>query len=106
MSSPIQDSKAALRRQVRQRLSEMPEASRAEAASQARALLDKQPLWKAAPSILFYAPLPDELDLWPLLANALAAGKLAALPRFKSPIQGYVPCQVRDLAHDIQVGHF
>jgi 5-formyltetrahydrofolate cyclo-ligase len=43
-------------------------------------LLLETPFWQRATAILFYAPLPDELDVWPAMLAALAAGKQAALP--------------------------
>ena len=42
---------------------------------------------RTAKAILFYAPLPEELDIWRLLEDSLAAGKTVALPRFQ-PEQG------------------
>jgi len=44
-------------------------------------------------SILVYAPLPEELDVWPLLMVALAAGKTVSLPRFDAEQKNYVACQ-------------
>src|SRR5205085_6670296 len=32
--------------------------------------------------VLFFAPLPEELDVWPLLGEALRSGKRVFLPRF------------------------
>ena len=52
--------------------------------AQIRDRLKEQAIWKNAGSVLFFAPLPDELDVWPLLEDALAGGKIAALPRFDS----------------------
>ena len=79
---------------------------RAAASGQACALLELQPLWKNASLIFFYAPLPEELDIWPLLRDSIAAGKTIALPRFDSITQRYVACQIQDLAHDISHGQF
>ena len=63
-------------------------------------------LWHEAQSILFYAPMVGELDVWPLLEQALAAGKTAALPRWEAATKAYVACQVRDPVQDVRTGHY
>ena len=102
----IQDSKLALRRQVREQLKALTEAQRAEASAKARALLAVQARWQNAQSILLFAPLPDEPDLWPLIAEALHAGKLVALPRFDPATKKYLVCQIRNPAEDLVSGQF
>ena len=106
MQNPIREAKRRLRDQVRAALRQIPAPERATASAQARALLKAQAQWRAAESILFYAPMPDELDVWPLLAEALAAGKRVALPRFVAAAQGYEACRVLDPAADLELGHF
>ncbi len=98
--------KTALRRQVQARLKEMTPAERVAASARARSLLVSQRRWQEARTILFFAPLPEEIDLWPLLAESLSAGKEAALPRFDAQSKKYIPCQVRRLADDIKTGRF
>jgi 5-formyltetrahydrofolate cyclo-ligase len=82
MTAHIQDAKATVRRRVRQDLKAMTEAQRAGASAQARALLAAQAHWREAQAILFFAPSPEELNVWPLLGEALRAGKKVFLPRF------------------------
>jgi len=96
MQPTFQDAKAALRRQIREKLNAMSGSSRAEASAKARLILEDQPIWKSAKSVLFYAPLPEELDVWPLLERALAAGKVVALPRFIMESEPYIACQISD----------
>jgi 5-formyltetrahydrofolate cyclo-ligase len=102
----VQQVKRALRAQVRARLSQLGETARAAASAQARTRLAAQPLWQAARTVLFFAPLPDELDVWPLLAEALAAGKHVALPRFSPLSQQYEACAILDPAVDLEPGRF
>jgi 5-formyltetrahydrofolate cyclo-ligase len=76
------------------------------ASEQACSLLEKQTVWKNAATIFFYAPLPEELDIWPLVRDSVAAGKTAALPRFDPTTQRYVACQVQDISKDLSHGQF
>jgi 5-formyltetrahydrofolate cyclo-ligase len=102
----ITESKTALRQQIRARLKALTPEQRAAASEQACALLEQQAVWKKAQLIFFYAPLPEELNIWPLLRDSLAVGKTVALPRFDPATQRYVACQVADLAKDLNDGQF
>jgi len=104
MTSP--DAKAALRSDLRARLADVPPGERAAESLAAQAILRGQAVWQKAASVLFYAPLPDELDLWPMLSEALAAGKLAALPRFDQGLNGYRPFIVRNPLTDLSKGRY
>ncbi len=106
MGPEIQNSKRVLRGQIREKLSAITEEQRASASAQARTLLASQPRWQAAQSVLFFAPLPGELDVWPLLSEALAANKAVALPRFVAETNSYVACAVRGSAQDLKTGQF
>jgi 5-formyltetrahydrofolate cyclo-ligase len=102
----IQESKTELRRSMRARLKGMTPEQRAEASQKARALLEQQSVWKNANLIFFYAPMGEELDIWPLLRDSLAAGKVVALPRFDPATKRYIACQVEDLSRDLGEGNF
>jgi len=106
MQNTIREAKQALRSQVGARLKQMEPGERAAASDRARALLAAQALWKTAQWVLFFAPLPEELDVWPLLTEALSAGKRVALPRFVAETKTYEACQILDPQVDLQVGHF
>ncbi len=56
--------------------------------------------------VLFYAPLPEELDVWQLATKTLAAGKMVALPRFDSAKGTYVACRIQNLTSDLESGRF
>ena len=98
--------KLALRHQVRQKLEVLPKPTQAAASAQACALLRQQKLWNEARAILFYSPLTNELDISPLLTEALAAGKTIALPRFIAEKKLYAACEIHDPARDLEAGHF
>lgn len=102
----MQEAKRALREQVRARLKGLGPAERAAASAEVRGRLAAQLLWQSAQSILFFAPLPEELDVWPLLTEALSAGKHVALPRFAAESRAYEAFTVQDLATDLQAGRF
>jgi len=46
----------------------------------------------------------DEIDVLPLIENALAENKIVALPRFVPETSGYTAFQVRNLALDLCAG--
>ena len=106
MDLSIQKQKRALRRRMRARFKELSAAERLAASAQAAARLRAQPVWQRATGILFYAPRPDELDLWPLLHEALTSGRLVALPRFEPATQDYVCAIITNPAGDLVRGPF
>ena len=106
METTIREAKRALRNRGRAGLSRMGPAERAAASARARALLAAQPMWQMAQRVLFFSPLPGELDIWPLLTEALSAGKNVALPRFVAETSTYETCPIQDPESDLQMGHF
>ncbi len=54
----------------------------------------------------FYAPLPGEMDLTPLLTETLAAGKTAALPGYVMESGSYDAFVISDLKGDCAPGRF
>jgi 5-formyltetrahydrofolate cyclo-ligase len=98
--------KAALRRQLRQRLAQLTPAAREAAAHRVCARLRAERSWQAARHILFYAALPDELDLQSLLAEALVEGKTTALPRFDPSAGSYQACRITDPRRDLRPGRY
>lgn len=106
MQPDIQAAKAALRKQIRGARQKISPAARGALSAQIRDQLKEQAIWKNAGSVLFFAPLPDEPDLWPLLGETLAAGKTVALPRFDSTNNDYLACRVRNPQAEITPGQF
>jgi 5-formyltetrahydrofolate cyclo-ligase len=98
--------KTKLRDEIRARLKTITPGQRASDSAKACSLLEAQPVWKTAQSILFFAPLPNELDLWPLLCDSVAAGKTVSLPRFDAKSKRYLACQVQNADGDIVSGQF
>lgn len=102
----VQELKEQLRQQVRLRLRGISAQARKEASESACSLLTRQEVWKRASSVLFYAPTAGELDLWPLLEQAIEAGKIVALPRFDARKDSYNPCRISDLHREICLGEY
>ena len=96
--------KAGLRKEIRAALEKISPAVRAVESIELCDRLEAQ--LRSAHTILFFAPLPDELDVWPLLEKFLAAGKICALPFFDSAAQTYSARRVQNLAADISIGKF
>ncbi|HYT59275.1 MAG TPA: 5-formyltetrahydrofolate cyclo-ligase [Haliangiales bacterium] len=106
MSQGIGQQKTALRQRVRSELKRLSPAGRLAASERACWRLRQEPIWREARSVLLYAPLPDEVDIGPLLTEALAAGKELALPRFDTQEQMYLARRVLHLTNDLRPGRF
>src|SRR5690349_7402752 len=90
----IGQNKAFWRGVVREQLQKLTPAERARDSHLACARLRQLEVWLEASSVLFYAPLPDELDISCLVSEALSAGKAVALPRFDSQSGTYQACPI------------
>ena len=106
MTISLANAKTALREQIRARVKSTLPAARASVAAQLCARLREQNVWRAAKSVLLFAPLPDEPDIWPLLADALAANKIVALPSFVPGTNSYTARRILDPARDLVTGKF
>jgi 5-formyltetrahydrofolate cyclo-ligase len=106
MQTTIREAKQALRSQVLAAVARMEAGERVAGSTQACALLETQAQWRTAQWVLFFAPLPEELDIWPLLTVALSAAKKVALPLFVAETRTYEVRQILDPKLDLQVGHF
>jgi 5-formyltetrahydrofolate cyclo-ligase len=102
----LAEEKEALRKMVRAALKSLSVAEKSKNSPLACARLKSQPLWQSAKSIMFYAPLADELDVWPLLLEALAGGRRVFLPRFDATKNSYAACEIRDVQTDLRTGPF
>jgi 5-formyltetrahydrofolate cyclo-ligase len=104
VTTPLNSAKAGLRQQVRERLNGMTPQQRAEASFKICSRLRQQAVWNSAGSILLFAPMLSEPDVWPLLEEALAAGKTVALPRFSAETKTYLAARIQDLERDLRRG--
>jgi len=104
MQPDIQAAKVLLRKQIRGALKDISPAVRdVESIGLCERL---EPQLRSARTILFFAPLPDEPDVWPLLEKFLAAGKICALPCFDPASQNYFARQIKNPSTDVAAGKF
>lgn len=105
MSSPA-EAKLLLRTRLRAELKAHSRASSAGTSTELCARLTASSAWQNARAVLLFFPLPSEPDIAPLLGDALAAGKLLALPRFNATAHTYEAVCVTDLVRELVVGPF
>jgi len=104
VSVPAANSKSDLRSHIRVRLEKISDAVRAVESIELCERLQAQ--IPSAHTILFFAPLPDELDVWPMLEMSLALGVNCALPFFDAEKKSYGAKLLKNLAADIVIGKF
>lgn len=106
MHPQISQEKSALRTRLRAELKKLSADQRKKFSAEARELLKQQTIWLNARSILFYAPLTGELDVWPLISEARLTGKSVTLPQF-DPAQGhYIAAEIQNAETDLMTGQF
>lgn len=106
MHVPAPQAKQVLRQEMRARLASLPVATRTAAAAALCARITAKKIWREAKSVMLFAPLSDEPDLWSLLAQGLAEEKLCALPSYVSTSGAYIARRIIDLEQDLVTGKF
>lgn len=102
----LRSQKAALRKTVLAALHALAPEVRALGSARACERLLSRPEWQQARSVLLFAPMPEELDVWPLLAAALGEGKIVGLPCYDPSNRQYFARQVCEPDRDVATGHF
>lgn len=90
--------KSALRVRIRELVRAIPADERRTLSQTLCGMMRQQTPWQCSTRILFYSALPDEPDITPLLEEAWAERKIAALPRFDLPTNSYAACIVSNRA--------
>jgi 5-formyltetrahydrofolate cyclo-ligase len=98
------EQKTALRKEINARLKEISPAVRIAESIELCTRLETQ--LQSAHTILFFAPMLDELDVWLLLQKFLEIKKVCALPFFDPATQHYSARRVCDLEADVVAGKF
>ena len=104
MDTETNELKSGLRQIIRARLEKISPAVFAVESIELRERLQSQ--MPSARTILFFAPLPDELDVWPLLELSVALGTNCALPFFDAEKKIYGARIITKLPTDIVIGKF
>lgn len=102
----IAEEKTRLRARVRSAMAGISPAARAQLSLQAVERLRAQAAWKEAASVLMFAPLGDEVDIWPMVEEAIRAGKTVALPKYEAATAQYRARHVQNLAKEVKDGRF
>ena len=102
----INSLKTELRSCLRAELKALATDARTSATAELRARISASAAWQNARAVLLFFPVPSEPDISPLLANALAAGKLLALLRFNAVTNAYEAVRVIDPVRELAIGPF
>ena len=102
----MQTQKKLVREQFRRKLRQKPPASRASDSQALCERLVRSSIWEETRSVLFFAPLPDEPNIWPAFEFILQQGLTVALPRMDISVSNYRACVIRDPSRDLVTGHF
>ncbi|MGO8764268.1 MAG: 5-formyltetrahydrofolate cyclo-ligase [Limisphaerales bacterium] len=101
-----QNSKAGLRRNISAALKHLSPAQRKADSEEIRARLKEHLFFRQSHAVLFYAPLPEEVDVWPLLEETVNRGIVVALPCFDASRRRYLSRRLKNLQVDILSGQF
>ena len=102
----MQNEKKLVREQFRRKMRGKPPAERAADSAALCERLVRSSVWEETRTVLFFAPLADEPDIWPAFHFILQQGLTVALPRMDLAGGGYQACAVRDPRRDLVTGHF
>ena len=100
----MKDQKKLIRAQFRRKLGLKPPASRASESATLCQRLIQSAIWEETRTVLFYAPLPTEPDIWPALQFILRQGLTVALPRFDPTAGCYAAAVLQDPVRDVGIG--
>ena len=98
--------KAQAREEIRRRLDGLTDAARRTASERIRRHLAALPEFQQARTVLLFAAIDDEVDTWPILADALATGKTVAIPKIDRKRRMVDARVVYDLEDDLAPGIF
>jgi 5-formyltetrahydrofolate cyclo-ligase len=100
----VKEQKKLIRSQFRGKLRQKSPASRlADSAALCERLVNSS-IWEETRTVMFFAPMPEEPDLWPALQFILHQGLTVALPRFDQAKGVYTASVVQDLSKDLVTG--
>lgn len=96
--------KKQLRRAVLAAIQTEPPEALTAASAQIRQRILQSDRWRRSRTILAFAPMAREPDIWPLIAGALADGLQIFLPRYVAADDRYEPALLRNPEADLRPG--
>ena len=106
MPDSLSEQKSACRALARKALGALSPEQRKGASRTICETLVKRDAWQKASSVLLFAPMADEPDVWSLVELAIASGKTVALPRFVAADGQYEAASIQDPLSDVGAGKF
>jgi 5-formyltetrahydrofolate cyclo-ligase len=106
MQNSVKQAKASLRARITDKVLAISPDARWSRSAAACDLLLSQEHWRQARTVLLFAPIRCELDIWPLVDHGRAAGKRLALPRFMASSETYAACELCDGLKDVVPGRY
>lgn len=104
--SEVSQQKAVWRRQLRSLVAALSVAERLAAAVALVRRVQEDDRWCQARTVMLFVPLPDEVDILPLVDQALEQGKAVLIPRFNPQRGAYEAARVVDRTTDLARGPF
>lgn len=98
--------KAQAREEVARRLAQLTPEQRRQASERIRRLVAELPELRQARTVLMFLSIADEVDTFPIIADALAAGKTVAVPKVDRKRKVMNATVLRDLERDLVPGVF
>lgn len=98
----LTEAKAALRREIQLRVRSILDGERISNSRALVARLAGHEAWLRAGSVLLFSPLPDEVEISPLIQTGIDQGKTICLPRFVTRNGDYEAAVIRDVMTDLQ----
>lgn len=104
MNTEVSERKTILRREIRAATAAVRADDWKLLSQRACEILRDRSEWTRAVRVLFYYPVQGEIDLRPVMREALAAGRLVALPRYRAQERDFEAALIEDETRDIHTG--
>lgn len=106
MERSLRSQKQLVRAQFQRKLRNKPPADRTRDSKALCERLLRSSIWEETRTVLFFAPLKEEPDVWPAFRFIWENGITVALPRFDREGKVYGACVIRDPRKDVVIGHY
>ncbi len=104
--SSVPQQKTELRRRLRSAMAALSGADRSAGAGVVVQQISLEPRWRRARTVMLFIPLADEVDIFPLVDQALDHRKTVLVPRYNATQGAYEAAQIVNLATDLAPGPF